>query len=141
MTNPASSLEGFALLVPPTAGVATAAATAVSEQSIVGYVIAIVLTALVVPLVRWLMRRDDRRQHFEQEQARARDTILSTQAETLRDMRQLLQGIASRLDAGDRTREEAAEDLRDQLDDLPSRVARALRPGGLQTEPTPPRTT
>ena len=111
--------------MPPVAGAGVAFANASASESPVGYVIASVLGLLVVPLVRWLMKREDRRlqreeerQAFEQQQTRRRDRILAHQALKLGD-----------LGREQKRTNELLEDLVERLREMPEAIVKKCNGG------------
>lgn len=77
--------------------VATAAYAAADTGGVLGIVVAAAVTGCMVPLFRWLMKREDRRQAFQENQAETRDKLLSAQAEQLTQQTAILRQIADGL--------------------------------------------
>ncbi len=97
----------------PTA-VGAVALAATEAGAGLGIIVATVATGLAVPMFRWLMKREDRRQQFMEEQARTRDRLLAVQ---VRSLRKLL--------AQSRITTSALEALKASVDTLPDRMRNA----------------
>lgn len=89
-----------------------------SSDSGDGGVVQVVLVGIVAPFVLWALRRqdkkDDRHQRWHVDQAIRRDRLLRVQIATQQQTLKTLQALHAAMDG-----------TKEQLDDLPARVARS----------------